>query len=46
MIPKQLPILFAAGAEDPVGGFGKGVRKVYEKYKVLNPGHQSKTVCR
>ena len=24
---------FAAGAEDPVGGFGKGVRKVYEKYK-------------
>ena len=33
MIPKQLPILFAAGAEDPVGGFGKGVRKVYEKYK-------------
>ena len=23
MIPKQLPILFAAGAEDPVGGFGK-----------------------
>ena len=33
MIPKQLPVLFAAGAEDPVGGFGKGVRKVYEKYK-------------
>lgn len=33
IIPKQLPILFAAGAEDPVGGFGKGVRKVYEKYK-------------
>lgn len=33
MIPKTLPILFAAGSEDPVGGFGKGVRKVYEKYK-------------
>jgi hypothetical protein len=30
MIPKQLPFLFAAGAVDPVGGFGKGVRKVYE----------------
>ena len=37
MIPKQLPILFAAGAEDPVGGFGKGVRKVYEKYKDCIP---------
>lgn len=33
MIPKMLPILMAAGTEDPVGGFGKGVRKVYEKYK-------------
>lgn len=33
MIPKTLPILMAAGTEDPVGGYGKGVRKVYEKYK-------------
>lgn len=33
MIPKTLPILFAAGMDDPVGGFGKGVRKVYEKYQ-------------
>ena len=33
MIPKTLPILFAAGTDDPCGGFGKGVRKVYEKYK-------------
>ena len=33
MIPKSLPILFAAGTDDPVGGFGKGVRKVYLKYK-------------
>lgn len=32
MIPKILPILFVSGAEDPVGDFGKGVRKVYEKY--------------
>ena len=23
----------AAGTEDPVGGYGKGVRKIYEKYK-------------
>ena len=28
MIPKSLPILFTAGADDPVGNFGKGVRKV------------------
>ena len=33
MIPKGLPVLFVSGAEDPVGGFGKGVRKIYEKYR-------------
>ena len=33
MIPKDLPVLFAAGADDPVGKYGKGVRKVYNKYK-------------
>ena len=33
MIPKGLPILFVSGAEDPVGDFGKGVRKIYEKYR-------------
>ena len=33
MIPKGLPILFVCGAEDPVGDFGKGVRKIYEKYR-------------
>ncbi len=32
-IPKDLPVIFAAGAEDPVGGYGKDVRKVYQKYK-------------
>ncbi len=32
-IPKDLPVLFTAGAEDPVGAFGRNVRKVYEKYK-------------
>jgi len=31
-IPKDLPVLFASGAEDPVGGFGKTVRKVYRQY--------------
>ena len=33
MIPKSLPILLAAGTEDPCGGMGKGVRKIYDKYK-------------
>ena len=32
-IPKELPILFVSGVDDPVGAFGKGVIKVYEKYK-------------
>lgn len=33
MIPKTLPLLIASGSEDPVGDFGKGVRKIYERYK-------------
>ena len=33
MILKTLPVLFTSGAEDPVGNFGKGVRKGYEKYR-------------
>ncbi|WP_461810328.1 alpha/beta fold hydrolase [Faecalimonas sp.] len=32
-IPKQLPVLFIAGEEDPVGNFGKGVKAVFQKYK-------------
>lgn len=32
-IPKELPIFFVAGAEDPVGDFGKGVENVYKKYQ-------------
>ena len=33
MIPKGLPVLFVSGADDPVGEVGKGVRKIYEKYR-------------
>ena len=29
-IPKDLPLLIVSGADDPVGGFGKGVKEVYE----------------
>lgn len=32
-IPNELPILFIAGEEDPVGNNGKGVKKVYEAFK-------------
>ena len=32
-IPKRLPLFFVAGEEDPVGDYGKGVRKAYESYK-------------
>lgn len=34
-IPKSLPILFAAGDKDPVGGNGKVVTKLYNQYKQL-----------
>lgn len=31
-VPKELPLLFAAGSEDPVGDCGKGVENVYRRY--------------
>ena len=31
-LPEGLPILFAAGAEDPVGNYGEGVRKAFMVY--------------
>lgn len=31
--PKNLPLLLTSGAQDPVGGFGKGVIHVYDMYK-------------
>ncbi len=31
--PADLPLLLTSGAKDPVGGFGKGVIHVYDKYK-------------
>ncbi len=32
-IPKDLPVLFTAGSDDPVGAFGKNVKKVYRQFK-------------
>lgn len=37
--PKQLPILMIAGEEDPVGRYGKDVKKVYKKYQQLGCSH-------
>lgn len=34
-MPKELPVFFVSGAEDPVGQFGKGVDKVCEQFKSL-----------
>lgn len=34
-IPKDLPVFFIAGKEDPVGNFGKGVEKVCRQYREL-----------
>lgn len=35
-IDKELPILLISGTDDPVGSFGKGVRKVYERIRAAN----------
>ena len=32
-IPKSLPLLLISGECDPVGGFGKGVRAAYARYR-------------
>lgn len=31
-VPKDLPVFFVAGADDPVGDYGKGVLKAYKKF--------------
>lgn len=31
-MPKELPVFFAAGAEDPVGDYGKGVKRAYQSF--------------
>ena len=32
-IPSNLPVFFVSGSKDPVGGFEKGVQKVYRRFK-------------
>ena len=35
-MPKDLPVLFIAGTEDPVGNYGKAVQEVYDTFLNLN----------
>jgi alpha-beta hydrolase superfamily lysophospholipase len=35
-MPKDLPVLFIAGTEDPVGNYGKSVQEVYDTFLNLN----------
>ncbi len=34
-IPRGLAVAFVSGKEDPVGNFGKGVKQVYKRYKMI-----------
>ncbi|MBP3702189.1 MAG: alpha/beta fold hydrolase [Lachnospiraceae bacterium] len=34
-IPKEVPVIFMAGTEDPFGEFGRGVNQIYETYRKL-----------
>ena len=34
-MPKNLPVFFLSGQEDPVGDYGKGVEQVYQSFKEI-----------
>ena len=34
-VPKELPLFFVSGKDDPVGDLGEGVKKVYGMYKAV-----------
>ncbi len=38
-MPRSLPVLFISGGDDPVGDFGKGVRKVVSLFKEVGMEH-------
>ncbi len=42
-IPKELPLLVVSGEEDPVGGWGKGVRAVHKRLETA--GVKDLTLC-
>lgn len=38
-MPRQLPVFFVSGEEDPVGDYGRAVKDVYESFQRLNMEH-------
>lgn len=38
-MPRQLPVFFVAGEEDPVGDYGQAVKDVYESFRRLGMEH-------
>ena len=38
-MPKELPVLFASGDADPVGGYGKGVKRAYRSFLDMGMKH-------
>jgi alpha-beta hydrolase superfamily lysophospholipase len=38
-MPKKIPVLFVSGGDDPVGDGGKGVLRVYKRFKKLGMRH-------
>ena len=42
-VPRKLPVLLLSGREDPVGGYGSGVERVFEFYL---KNEMEKTTCR
>ena len=40
-MPKELPVFFVAGEDDPVGDYGKGVRKAVTMFKEIGMKHVS-----
>ena len=40
-LPKDLPVLFLSGQQDPVGGMGRGVRRVAGRYRKSGMGQVS-----
>lgn len=41
-LPKELPVMLMSGEEDPIGDYGKGVRKVYRR--LVNAGMKNVSV--
>ena len=40
-MPKELPVFFVAGEDDPVGDYGKGVRKAVTMFQEIGMKHVS-----